>query len=87
MKRLITAAFAALLLTGAAHAQSINLGPGGVSVDTRSPREIRQEQRYRERERYERREMRANRGRDCRTVTTREETRRGVVRRTTRVCD
>lgn len=97
MKRIIPAVIAALLMTGGAYAQSINLGPGGVSIDPRSPREravdreIRREERWRERERAERRvdrrEWRERRGRDCRTITTTEETRRGRVTRQTRVCD
>lgn len=96
MTRLIPAALVAVMLadTGA-DAQSINLGPGGVSVDPRSPREraidrdIRREERWRERERAERRRdwRESRRGDRCRTVTTREEGPRGVVRRTTRVCD
>lgn len=94
MKRIIPAMLAAVLISGSAYAQSINLGPGGVSIDPRSPRERaidreeRREMRMRERERAERRDWRAERrGRDCRTITTREETPRGVVRRETRVCD
>jgi hypothetical protein len=98
MKRIIPTVLAAVLISGSAYAQSINLGPGGVSIDPRSPRERaidreeRREMRMRERERAERRadrrEWRAERrGRDCRTITTREETPRGVVRRETRVCD
>lgn len=95
MKLVMTALVAGMLATtGGAFAQSIQIGPGGVSVDPRSPRERaidRAERRQEWRERQERRERRAwreeRRGRDCRTVTTREETRRGVVSRTTRVCD
>jgi hypothetical protein len=95
MKFIIPALVATMLAGSGAYAQSINLGPGGVSVDPRSPRErsvdreIRREDRMRDRDRYERRmDRRAERrGRDCRTVTTREETRRGVIRRETRVCD
>jgi hypothetical protein len=94
MKLIVPALLAAALLGGAAQAQSINIGPGGVGIDTRSPRdraidrEIRREERYRERRREERRDWRAERrGRDCRLVTTRTETPRGVVRRETRVCD
>ena len=94
MKRLVPALLAALLMSGGAYAQSINVGPGGVSVDTRSPREraidreIRREDRRDRYERHREREWRrANSRRDCRTVTTERETRRGVVRRTTRVCD
>ncbi|WP_306226060.1 hypothetical protein [Bosea beijingensis] len=93
MKRLVPALLAALLMSGGAYAQSINVGPGGVSVDTRSPREraidreIREERRDRYDRRREREWRRASSRRDCRTVTTERETRRGVVRRTTRVCD
>jgi hypothetical protein len=94
MKRIIPAIIAAVLLSGSAYAQTINLGPGGISVDPRSHRERaidrddRREMRMRQRERAERREYRAERrGRDCRIVTTRTETPRGVVRRETRVCD
>jgi hypothetical protein len=94
MKRIIPAILAAVLVGGSAYAQSINIGPGGVGIDTRSPRERaidreeRREMRMRERRRDERREWRAERrGRDCRLVTTRTETPRGVVRRETRVCD
>lgn len=93
MKRIIPAVIAAVLVSGSAYAQSINIGPGGVSVDPRSPREraidrdIRREERARQRDRYERRrDWRAERD-NCRTVQTREEGPRGVVRRTTRVCD
>jgi hypothetical protein len=92
MKRILTTLIATTLLAGSAYAQSIQIGPGGVEVDPRSPRDraierdIRREERARERERYERRQdYRAER--DCRTVTTREETPRGIVRRETRVCD
>ena len=93
MKLLASTLVAGLLLGSAgAYAQSINIGPGGVSVDPRSPREravdreIRREERWRERDRWERR--RAHRAeRDCRTVTQVRETPRGEVRRTTRVCD
>lgn len=94
MKRLVPALLAALLISGGAYAQSINVGPGGVSVDTRSPREravdreIRRDDR---RDRYDRRRERDwradRRGDRCRTVTTERETPRGVVRRTSRVCD
>lgn len=94
MKFIIPAMTAVLLATGGAYAQSINVGPGGISVDPRTPherhmdREIRREERWRDRERERARWERSNyRGGDCRTVTTREETPRGVVRRTTRVCD
>ena len=96
MTRLIPASLVAVMLAGTgAYAQSINLGPGGVSVDPRSPREraidrdILREERWRERERAERRRdwRESRRGDRCRTVTTREEGPRGVVRRTTRVCD
>jgi hypothetical protein len=89
MKRFIPVLLAAMVATGGAYAQSINIGPGGVEVDPRSPREraidreIRREERARERARYERIRDR----RDCRTVTTIRETRRGEVRSTERVCD
>jgi hypothetical protein len=98
MKPFIPAMIAAVLLSGTAYAQSVNIGPGGVSVDPRSPQERvmdrefrrdRDERAYREERRRER-EYRANyRDRDdgCRTVTTQRETPRGVVSRTTRVCD
>ena len=94
MKRIIPALLATLLIGGGAYAQSINIGPGGVSVDTRSPREraIDREIRAERRDRYERhrerdwRRANSRRG-DCRTVTTERETPRGVMRRTTRVCD
>ena len=85
-----------VLLLGSAgvSAQSVSIGPGGISVDPRTQREraidreIRREERWRERERYERRrDWRAERGRDCRTITETRETPRGEVRRTTRVCD
>jgi hypothetical protein len=94
MKRIIPVIIAAVLASGGAYAQSIEIGPGGVGIDPRSPREraidreIRREERARERDRYERRAWRGDRrGRDCRIITTREETRRGVVHRETRVCD
>lgn len=94
MKFIIPAMAAAVLLaSGGAYAQSINVGPGGVSVDPRTPherrmdREIRREERWRERDRERARWERSNYRDDCRTVTVREETSRGVVRRTTRVCD
>jgi hypothetical protein len=89
MKRFIPVLLAAMVTTGGAYAQSINIGPGGVEVDPRSPREraidreIHREERARERARYERIRDR----RDCRTVTTIRETRRGEVRSTERVCD
>ncbi|WP_129156927.1 hypothetical protein [Bosea sp. Tri-44] len=93
MKLVLTTMVAGLLLGSAGvYAQSVDIGPGGVSVDTRSPRDraidrdIRREDRMRERDRWERR--RAYRAeRDCRTVTQVRETPRGEVRRTTRVCD
>ncbi len=98
MKLIMSALVVGVLASaGGAYAQSINIGPGGVGIDPRSPRERaidraeRREDRIRReewRDRRDRREWRAERrGRDCRTVTTREETSRGVVRRTTRVCD
>mgnify|MGYP000685680545 CR=1 FL=1 len=39
MKRFIPVLLAAMVTTGGAYAQSINIGPGGVEVDPRSPRE------------------------------------------------
>lgn len=93
MKLALSTLVAGLLLgSSGAYAQSVEIGPGGVSIDPRSPheraidREIRREESWRERERWERRRAwRAER--DCRTVTTVRETPRGEVRRTTRVCD
>ena len=95
MKLLLSALVAGVLATaGGAYAQSINIGPGGVGIDPRTPRDRaidraeRREDRMRRDERRDRREFRAERrGRDCRTTTVREDTPRGVVRRTTRVCD
>jgi hypothetical protein len=91
---LSTIAVGLLLGSAGLSAQSVNIGPGGISVDPRTQREraidreIRREERWRERERYERRrDWRAERGRDCRTITETRETPRGEVRRTTRVCD
>lgn len=91
MKRVIPAMIAAVLISGSAYAQSINLGPGGVSVDTRNPQERALDREMR-RDRYERqreREWRRARNRDenCRTITTQRETPRGVISRTERVCD
>ena len=91
MKRLIPALIAAVLVSGSAYAQSINIGPGGVSVDPRSPQERAYERDMR-RDRYEHerdREWRRANYRDerCRTVTTERETPRGVISRTERVCD
>ncbi|WP_332682257.1 hypothetical protein [Bosea sp. (in: a-proteobacteria)] len=96
MKFLLSTLAVGLLLGSAGvNAQSLNIGPGGVTVDPRSPREraidrdIRREERWRERDRYERRrDYRAERRRgDCRTVIETRDTPRGEVRRTTRVCD
>ncbi|MGW9329020.1 hypothetical protein [Bosea sp. NPDC055594] len=91
---LSTIAIGLLLGSAGVSAQSVSIGPGGISVDPRTQREraidreIRREERWRERERYERRrDWRAERGRDCRTITETRETSRGEVRRTTRVCD
>jgi hypothetical protein len=91
---LSTIAIGLLLGSASVSAQSVSIGPGGISVDPRTQREraidreIRREERWRERERYERRrDWRAERGRDCRTITETRETPRGEVRRTTRVCD
>lgn len=92
MKRFVPVIALALLASGGAYAQSINIGPGGVSVDPRTPheraidREMRQG-RYEQRREREWRRANYYRGDDCRTVTTERETPRGVVRRTTRVCD
>lgn len=87
MKRFALGIAAALLVSGSAYAQSINIGPGGVSVDPRSPHERRVDREIRREERRDRYERARYRGERCRTVTTREETRHGMVRRTTRVCD
>lgn len=91
---LSTIAVGLLLGSTCLSAQSVSIGPGGISVDPRTQRErtidreIRREERWRERERHERRrDWRAERGRDCRTITETRETPRGEVRRTTRVCD
>ena len=99
MKRFIPALIAATLMTGGAYAQSISVGPGGVGVDTRGPRErvIEREVRRDDRDGYERRSDRGYRRDDrrrvefrdrerCRTVITREETRRGVIKTRQRVC-
>ena len=66
---LSTIAVGLLLGSTGVSAQSVNIGPGGISVDPRTPREraidreIRREERWRERERYERRrDWRAERG-------------------------
>lgn len=88
MKIIIPALVAALLAGGGAYAQSLQIGPGGVTVDPRSPRERAIDREIRRDERAERRwdRRRARRG-DCRTVTTVRETPRGQVRRTQRICD
>ncbi|AOO82138.1 hypothetical protein [Bosea vaviloviae] len=99
MKRFIPALIAATLMTGSAYAQSISVGPGGVGVDTRGPRErvIEREVRRDDRDGYDRRSDRGYRRDDrrrvefrdrerCRTVITREETRRGVIKTRQRVC-
>jgi hypothetical protein len=90
MKRFIFALIGATLITGGAYAQSISVGPGGIGVDTRGPRDRVIEREVR-RDGYDRRDDRRrveyrNRER-CRTVITREETRRGVVKTRQRVCD
>ncbi len=90
MKRFISALIGATLITGGAYAQSISVGPGGIGVDTRGPRDRVIEREVR-RDSYDRRDDRRrveyrNRER-CRTVITREETRRGVVKTRQRVCD
>lgn len=98
MKRLLPVLVTTLLATGGAHAQSIGIGPGGISVDPRTPREravdreIRREERMEERDRWERRrEWERRRAwreeRRCRTETRIFDTPRGEVRRTERVCD
>ncbi len=88
MKRYVPVIAIALLASGGAYAQSINIGPGGVSVDPRTPHERSMDRQERYERMREREWRRANyRGDDCRTVTTERETPRGVVRRTTRVCD
>jgi hypothetical protein len=101
MRLLVSTLVGGLLLGGIglgaapAAAQTLNIGPGGVTVDPRSPREramdreIRREERYRAQERRERYERRRDHraGRGCRTVTETRDTPRGQVRRTTRVCD
>ncbi|MBX9907789.1 MAG: hypothetical protein K2Z25_03675 [Beijerinckiaceae bacterium] len=100
MKRFISTLIAATLITGGAYAQSISVGPGGVGIDTRGPRDrvIEREVR-RDGDRYDRRSDRGyERGYDrrrveyrererCRTVVTREETRRGVIKTRQRVCN
>jgi len=90
MKRFMSALIGATLITGGAYAQSISVGPGGIGVDTRGPRDRVIEREVR-RDGYDRRDDRRrveyrNRER-CRTVITREETRRGVVKTRQRVCD
>ncbi|SFI03394.1 hypothetical protein SAMN05216304_101511 [Bosea sp. OK403] len=99
MNRFIPALVATLVMTGGAYAQSINIGPGGVGVDTRGPRErvIEREVRRDDGDGYDRRSDRGYRRDDrrraefrdrerCRTVVTREETRRGVIKTRQRVC-
>jgi hypothetical protein len=89
MKLLASTLAAGLLLAGTgAFAQSVDIGPGGVRIDPRTPhqRAMDREDRWRERDRWERR--RAYRAeRDCRTETRIRETPRGEIRRTVRVCD
>ena len=86
MKIMIPALVAAMLAGGAAYAQTFEIGPGGVSVDPRSPRERAVEREIRREERAERWDRRRARS-DCRLVTTVRETPRGEVRRTREVCD
>lgn len=98
MKLFIPALIAATLMTGGAYAQSISVGPGGVGVDTRGPRDRVIEREVRRDDGFERRSDRGYDRRDdrrrveyrdrerCRTVITREETRRGVVKTRQRVC-
>lgn len=89
MKLFIPALLTAMMATSGAYAQSIGIGPGGIEIDPRTPRDraierdIRREERARERYRYQRARDRG----DCRTVTTVRETRRGEVRETQRICD
>ncbi len=87
MKFIIPALVAALLAGGGAYAQTLDLGPGGVRVDPRSPRERAIEREVREDREDRRWERRRARRDDCRTVTTVRETPRGEIRRTERVCD
>ena len=101
MKRFMSALIVATLTTGGAYAQSISVGPGGIGVDTRGPsdRIVEREVRRDDRDRYDRRSDRGYDRRDdrrrveyrdrerCRTVITREETRRGVVKTKQRVCN
>lgn len=95
------AAFTALSAASSVSAQSINIGPGGVSVDPTSPRE-RAIERERALERQDRRRSRDERVQDrayergvrdgsaprnCRTVNVREEDEDGnIVRRRVRQC-
>lgn len=87
MKIIIPALVAAVLAGGGAYAQTLELGPGGVRVDPRSPRERAIEREVREDREDRRWERRRARRDDCRTVTTVRETPRGEIRRTERVCD
>jgi len=87
----VTLAAATLLGASAASSQTIQIGPGGPSVDFRSP-EQRQRDEWRERRRmreyrdYDVRETGSIRSRDCREIIVRERDEFGTVetRRETR---
>ena len=94
--KLATIAFLAAALAGgtAVEAQTFEVGPGGVGVDLRSPRQREREieraeerrERFRERRRAERYEDDRPRG-GCREVTVRERNDYGeMVTRTRRTC-
>ena len=96
MKRFMSTLIAATLIAGGAFAQTISVGPGGVGVDTRGPRDRvierevrRDDDRYEGRSdrRYDRRRVEYRERERCRTVVTREETRRGVIKTRQRVCN
>jgi hypothetical protein len=86
MKLLITCLAAGMILgTSAVSAQTLQLGPGGPSIDFRSP-EQRERDEWRERRREERRARRyydrdvtGSVGRDCETVVVRERDRFGEM--------
>lgn len=88
MRVLMSAAVAVLLTTAGASAQSVQIGPGGVQIDPRTPaeraidRDIRREQRARE---YRREVRRGYDEDDCRTTRITERDRFG--RRVTRVVE
>jgi hypothetical protein len=75
MSKTLILALAASTLLGATAvcAQSIDLGPGGPSIDLRNERQRERDYR-REQERREMRRAERYEGRGCRTVTVREET-------------